>query len=124
MLEVFAAVVHAINEAITGAHRRGLSELDMYSDSRFTIPFCAKHSAIAGIKDLIKTNRVEVYMRRVRIHVKRTNKERADTLPKASSTQQFVDVGLRSRAARSRNISFATSCQSGKRGVANRTKVG
>lgn len=32
--EVFDAKVHAIKETITNVHRQGLSELDIYSDSR------------------------------------------------------------------------------------------
>lgn len=33
-VEIFTSEIHAIKEAITGALRRGLDELNIYSDSR------------------------------------------------------------------------------------------
>lgn len=56
--EVFAAEIQAINKAIKVAHRRDLSELGIYSDSRSTLQalyiLVSQHKAVAENKDLIK----------------------------------------------------------------------
>lgn len=74
--EVFAAEVHVIKEAISDAHRRGLGELDIYSDSGSALQplygLVPRHRAITEIKGLILKTRVVVHMHWVRAYVGHT----------------------------------------------------
>lgn len=97
--EDFAEEVHAIKEAITDVHRRGLSELNIYLHSRSALQALqssvSQYQTIAEIKALISSTRVEAHMHWLRAHVGQTYNKRADILAKAATTRRSVDMEVK-----------------------------
>lgn len=93
---MFPADVHAIHEAIMGAHQCGLGGLVVYSDSRSALQalksLVRNHKTAVKIKDLVKRTQIRTRLHWVRGHVGHIYNERADALFKAAMPRHSVDV--------------------------------
>ena len=97
---VFPAEVRTINKAITDAQKRGLREIDVYSDSRSALKalnsLVPRHRVVAQIKTLVQHSGVKVIAHWIKAHVGHPANERVDVLAKAASGRHTVDVVVNS----------------------------